>query len=91
MFFSALLSVIMVGIVSAYVPAFTQGVQAGFPAVTLVAPWVRRVVGRVTTYAGAAPRNNGHYGMRLYHHGPTPEFASAQTASEAPLFVRPVQ
>ena len=62
--FGALLSAIMVAIVSAFVLATTQGIHAGFPAqwlrscvttwpvaflaVTLVAPWVRRVVGRLT-------------------------------------------
>lgn len=62
--FGALLSVIMVAIVSAFVLATTQGIQPGFPAqwfrsclttwpvafvaVTLVAPWVRQVVGRLT-------------------------------------------
>ncbi len=63
--FGALLSIIMVGLVSAFVIAVTQGLHAGFgaqwlksclttwpvafPTVTLVAPWVRRVVGHVTT------------------------------------------
>jgi hypothetical protein len=62
--FGALLSIIMVGLVSAFVIAVTQGLHAGFgaqwlksclttwpvafPTVTLVAPWVRRVVGHVT-------------------------------------------
>lgn len=62
--FGALLSAIMVAIVSAFVLATTQGIQPGFPAqwlrscvttwpvafvaVTLVAPWVRQVVGRLT-------------------------------------------
>lgn len=62
--FGGLLSAIMVAIVSAFVLATTQGIQGGFVAqwvssclktwpvafvaVTLVAPWVRRVVGRVT-------------------------------------------
>ena len=62
--FGALLSAIMVGIVSAFVLVTTQGFHPGlpaqwlrscamtgpfaFPTVTLVAPWVRRVVGRVT-------------------------------------------
>ena len=62
--FGALLSAIMVAIVSAFVLVTTQGFHAGlfqqwvrsclttwpvaFPTVTLVAPWVRRVVGRVT-------------------------------------------
>lgn len=62
--FGALLSVIMVGLVSAFVLTITQGIHPGFaalwfrsyvttwpvafPTVTLVAPWVRRVVGRMT-------------------------------------------
>lgn len=62
--FGALLSIIMVALVSAFVIATTQGFHAGFgrqwlrscmttwpvafPTVTLVAPWVRRFVGRVT-------------------------------------------
>ena len=62
--FGALLSAIMVALVSAFVIAVTQGLQQGFaaqwlrscattwpvafPTVTLVAPWVRRFVGRVT-------------------------------------------
>lgn len=62
--FGALLSAIMVALVSAFVIGITQGLQAGFaaqwlkscattwpvafPTVTLVAPWVRRIVGRVT-------------------------------------------
>jgi hypothetical protein len=62
--FGALLSVIMVAIVSAFVLATSQGLGAGFAAqwmrscattwpvafvaVTLVAPWVRKIVGRVT-------------------------------------------
>jgi hypothetical protein len=62
--FGALLSIIMVGLVSAFVIAITQGVHAGFaaqwfrsclttwpvafPTVTLVAPWVRRAVGYLT-------------------------------------------
>ena len=62
--FGALLSAIMVAIVSAVVLAVNQGVQpdfasrwavscattwpVAFPTVTLVAPWVRRMVGRVT-------------------------------------------
>ena len=62
--FGALLSVIMVAIVSAFVLAISQGIQPGFTAqwlkscmttwpvafvaVTLVAPWVRRIVGRLT-------------------------------------------
>ncbi|MEO8165382.1 MAG: DUF2798 domain-containing protein [Betaproteobacteria bacterium] len=62
--FGALLSAIMVAIVSAFVLVITQGIQPGlpsqwlkscvttwfvaFPTVTLVAPWVRRIVGRMT-------------------------------------------
>jgi hypothetical protein len=62
--FGALLSAIMVGIVSAFVLATTQGIHPGlpaqwlkscittwpvaFPTVTLISPWVRRVVGRLT-------------------------------------------
>jgi hypothetical protein len=62
--FGALLSLIMVGLVSAFVIAVTQGIHPGFaaqwltsclttwpvafPTVTLVAPWVRRVVGYMT-------------------------------------------
>lgn len=62
--FGALLSAIMVAIVSAFVLATARGIDPGFPAqwfksclttwpvafptVTLVAPWVRRVVARVT-------------------------------------------
>lgn len=62
--FSALLSAIMVSIVSAFVLATTRGISAGFGAawlrscattwpvafvaVTLLAPWVRRIVGRMT-------------------------------------------
>jgi Protein of unknown function (DUF2798) len=62
--FGALLSAIMVALVSAFVIAVTQGLNPGFaaqwlkscattwpvafPTVTLVAPWVRRVVGRLT-------------------------------------------
>jgi len=62
--FGGLLSVIIVAIVSAFVLAITQGIQPGFAAqwlkscmttwpvafvaVTLVAPWVRRIVGRLT-------------------------------------------
>ena len=62
--FGALLSVIMVGLVSAFVIAITQGIEAdftarwirscvttwpvAFPTVTMVAPWVRRIVGHVT-------------------------------------------
>ena len=63
--FGALLSAIMVAIVSAFVLVTTQGFHSGFVmqwlrscattwpvafvAVTLIAPWVRRVVARVTT------------------------------------------
>lgn len=62
--FSALLSAIMVGIVSAFVLAISQGVQSGFlaqwirscvttwpvafPTVAVVAPGVRRIVSQVT-------------------------------------------
>lgn len=62
--FGAILSAIMVAIVSAFVLVTTQGFHAGllqqwtrsclttwpvaFPTVTLIAPWVRKVVGRVT-------------------------------------------
>jgi hypothetical protein len=62
--FGALLSAIMVAIVSAFVLAINQGIDAdfmqdwvrscvttwpvAFPAVTLIAPWVRRVVASVT-------------------------------------------
>jgi hypothetical protein len=62
--FGALLSAIMVALVSAFVLATSQGIHPGFPAqwlrscvttwpvafvaVTLVAPWVRQVVGRLT-------------------------------------------
>ncbi len=62
--FGALLSAIMVAIVSAFVLLTTQGLHPGFAmqwlkscattwpvafvAVTLIAPWVRRVVARVT-------------------------------------------
>jgi Protein of unknown function (DUF2798) len=62
--FSALLSAIMVCIVSAFVLTTSQGIHPGFvaqwakscattwpvafPTVALVAPWVRRMVGRVT-------------------------------------------
>lgn len=62
--FGALLSAIMVAIVSAFVLVSTQGLHAGlpaqwlrsclttwpvaFPTVTVVAPWVRRIVGRMT-------------------------------------------
>lgn len=62
--FGALLSLIMVALVSAFVIAITQGIDArfaarwfssclttwpvAFPTVTLVAPWVRRIVGHLT-------------------------------------------
>ena len=62
--FSALLSAIMVGTVSAFVLTTTQGIHPGlaaqwlkscattwpvaFPTVAVVAPWVRQIVGRVT-------------------------------------------
>ncbi|MEO5692512.1 MAG: DUF2798 domain-containing protein [Usitatibacter sp.] len=62
--FGALLSLIMVSIVSAVVLALNRGIDEGFalqwlkssattwpvafPTVTLVAPWVRKVVARVT-------------------------------------------
>lgn len=62
--FGALLSAIMVAIVSAFVLVTTQGIHpdllsqwfrscmltwpVAFPTVTLVAPWVRKIVGRVT-------------------------------------------
>lgn len=65
--FGAFLSTIMVAVVSAFVLATTQGLHAGFgsqwlrscamtwpvafPTVTLVAPWVRKLVGRVTAVA----------------------------------------
>ncbi len=65
--FGALLSAIMVAIVSAVVLALNNGIQQGFlwqwlrsclttwpiafPTVTIVAPWVRQVVGRVTAAA----------------------------------------
>lgn len=63
--FGALLSAIMVAIVSAFVLATTQGLHAeflaqwtkscattwpiAFPTVTLIAPWVRRAVATFTT------------------------------------------
>ncbi|RYG13938.1 MAG: DUF2798 domain-containing protein [Burkholderiales bacterium] len=63
--FGALLSAIMVALVSAFVLVTTQGLHPDFPlkwlkscamtwpvafvAVTLIAPWVRRVVARMTT------------------------------------------
>jgi hypothetical protein len=62
--FGGLLSAIMVAVVSGIVLAVNQGIQQGFlwqwlrscattwpvafPTVTVVAPWVRRVVGRLT-------------------------------------------
>lgn len=62
--FGALLSAVMVAIVSGFVLLTTQGVHPGlpaqwlkscvttwpiaFPTVTVVAPWVRGIVGRVT-------------------------------------------
>ena len=62
--FSALLSAIMVCIVSAFVLTISQGINSEFPAqwfrscvttwpvafptVAVVAPWVRKVVGRLT-------------------------------------------
>lgn len=62
--FSALLSAIMVCIVSAFVLAISQGMHSEFPAqwlrscittwpvafptVAIVTPWVRRIVSRVT-------------------------------------------
>jgi len=62
--FGALLSIIMVSLVSAFVIAITQGLHpefaaqwfrsclttwpVAFPTVTLVAPWVRRAVGYLT-------------------------------------------
>jgi len=61
--FSALLSAIMVCIVSAFVLTLSQGIHAGFvtqwiksclttwpvafPTVAVVAPWVRRIVERI--------------------------------------------
>jgi len=62
--FSALLSAFMVGIVSAFVLATTQGIHPGlvaqwlkscattwpvaFPTIAIVAPWVRQIVVRIT-------------------------------------------
>ena len=62
--FGAILSVIMVSVVSAFVLATTRGLHAGFmaqwlksclttwpvafPTVTMVSPWVRRLVAHVT-------------------------------------------
>lgn len=62
--FGGLLSIIMVALVSAFVLLTSRGLQSGFVlqwlkscattwpvaflAVTLIAPWVRRVVARVT-------------------------------------------
>jgi len=66
--FGAMLSAIMVALVSAFVLATTQGIHAGFlakwavsclktwpvafVAVTLLAPWVRRAVGSMTVGPG---------------------------------------
>jgi Protein of unknown function (DUF2798) len=63
--FGGLLSAIMVAVVSGLVLALNQGIHQGFlaqwlrsclttwpvafPTVTIVAPWVRRLVGRLTT------------------------------------------
>lgn len=63
--FSALLSAMMVCIVSAFVLAISNGIHSEFPAqwlkscittwpvafptVAIVAPWVRRIVNRITT------------------------------------------
>ena len=68
--FGGLLSAIMVAVVSALVLAINQGIHHGFlgqwlrsclttwpvafPTVTLVAPWVRRVVGRLTVQGSKA-------------------------------------
>ena len=65
--FGAILSVIMVTIVSGVVILINQGLQKdflsvwakssattwpiAFPTVTIVAPWVRRIVGRLTAAA----------------------------------------
>ncbi|MGQ7246702.1 DUF2798 domain-containing protein [Halomonas sp. V046] len=62
--FSALLSAIMVFFVSGFVLAMSEGIHSGFvkqwitscmttwpiafPTVAIVAPWVRRIVGRLT-------------------------------------------
>jgi hypothetical protein len=62
--FGGLLSLIMVALVSAFAIVNTRGIQSGFaalwlrsclttwpvafPTVTVVAPWVRRVVARLT-------------------------------------------
>lgn len=62
--FSALLSAVMVCIVSAFVLITSQGIHPGltaqwlrscattwpiaFPTVAIVTPWVRRIVGRIT-------------------------------------------
>lgn len=62
--FGAILSVVMVTVVSGVVLALTQGIHEeflwqwtksaattwpiAFPTVTVVAPWVRRIVGRMT-------------------------------------------
>ena len=68
--FGAWLSAIMVAVVSAFVLATTRGLHAGFvadwlrscvttwpvafPTVTLVAPWVRRIVAGFTERPGVA-------------------------------------
>jgi hypothetical protein len=65
--FGALLSAIMVALVSAFVLAISRGIDGAFvsqwlkscattwpvafPTVTLLAPWVRKVVGRITAPA----------------------------------------
>lgn len=67
--FGALLSAIMVTLVSAFVLIITQGIHPGFaaqwfksclttwpiafPTVTLIAPWVRRIVERLTGQTSA--------------------------------------
>jgi hypothetical protein len=67
--FSGILSIIMVSIVSAFVLGISQGIHAdfgtkwlrsclttwpvAFPTVAIVAPWVRRLVGRITRPATA--------------------------------------
>jgi uncharacterized protein DUF2798 len=69
--FGALLSAIMVAIVSAFVLATARGFAPGFtaqwlkscattwpvafPTVTLVAPWVRKLVSQLTIKAPATP------------------------------------
>jgi len=68
--FGALLSAIMVTVVSAVVLASTRGIDEmflshwvssclttwpiAFPTVTLLAPWVRKLVGRITARPDAA-------------------------------------